>query len=128
MHSAHIKKMLELNWKWTIYLFHMKSSLFSSNKESQSCLGTFAFHDFVPAFTHNIHNFECTQWHCSLQNENVSWLLINVHPKNLNLKVWRDLFFNDNTKLQCIVVGDKEVTSFPCKHEAMAMSNWVLTN
>ncbi len=65
----------------------MKSSIFSSNKESQSCLGTLAFHDFVSAFTHNINNFECTQWHYSLQNENLSWLFVNVHPKNLNLKV-----------------------------------------
>jgi hypothetical protein len=91
MHNAHIKKthkkLLGLNWKQKIYLFHMKSSLFSLSKESQSCPGTFAFHDFVPAFTHNINNFECTQWHCSLQNENLSWLLVNVHPKNLNLKV-----------------------------------------
>jgi hypothetical protein len=104
------KKLLELNWKRKIsYLFQMKSSLSNSNRESWSCLRTLALH-FMLAFNHNVNNFEHTQQHCNVQNENLGWLFINAHFKNLNLKVWRDLFFNSSTKLQCNATGDNEVT------------------
>lgn len=81
------KKLLELNWKQKIfYLFQMKNSFSSLNKKSQSCLGILALH-FVATFIHNVNNFERTQQHCSVQNENLGWMLTNVHPKNQNLEI-----------------------------------------
>jgi hypothetical protein len=91
VHNVHNKKntqeiaRIELETKDFLPLSN-ESSLCSLNKKSQSCLGIPALH-FMPTFILNVNNFECTQQHCSVQNENLGWMFTNAHPKNQNLKV-----------------------------------------